>query len=101
MRYRYGKIYRIVCNVTGKQYIGSTTQPLSKHLSQHRRQFDLLWSYVFPYTSLIGSMKSFEILENDDYEIVLIENYPCKSKDELERRARYYIDTMDCVNKKQ
>jgi Iap family predicted aminopeptidase len=31
--------------------------------------------------------------------IVLIENFPCESKEELYRRERYWIETMECVNK--
>jgi hypothetical protein len=29
---------------------------------------------------------------------VLVENYPCNSKDELKARERYYIENNDCVN---
>lgn len=47
---------------------------------------------------------SFKILENNNYEIELIEDYPCGSKRELEARERYwseqYInDGYECVNK--
>jgi hypothetical protein len=31
--------------------------------------------------------------------IVLIENYPCDSKNELHARERYYVNNIDCVNK--
>ena len=46
-----------------------------------------------------GYLRSYDILQNDDYQIVLIENYPCNSKNELERRERYWIENTDCVNK--
>ena len=36
VNYQNAKIYRIVCNVTGKQYIGSTVSNLSTRLSQHK-----------------------------------------------------------------
>ena len=93
MGYENGRIYRIVCNASGKQYIGSTTQPLSKRLSKHKADF-MKWK-----NGKHRYMKSFDIVENGDYEIVLIEDYPCKSKNELERRERYYIETMECVNR--
>jgi hypothetical protein len=32
-------------------------------------------------------------------EIYLIENYPCNSKQELCKRERHYVETIDCVNK--
>jgi ribosome-interacting GTPase 1 len=35
----------------------------------------------------------------DNCEIVLIENFPCDSKEELHKRERYWIETMECVNK--
>ena len=40
------------------------------------------------------------IIDRGDYEICLIENYPCSSKDELHMRERFFIETLDnCVNK--
>ena len=39
------------------------------------------------------------VLYEDNLEIFLIESYPCNSKDELIARERYYIETMECVNK--
>jgi len=44
-------------------------------------------------------MSSFDVIENDDYEIILIEMHPCNSKEELERRERFYIESNDCVNR--
>ena len=35
--YKKGQIYRIVCNITGKIYVGSTTQSLSCRLAAHIR----------------------------------------------------------------
>ena len=40
VNYANGKIYRIVCNTTGKQYIGSTTRPLSERLNGHKKDLD-------------------------------------------------------------
>ena len=92
--YNNGKIYRIVCNKTSLCYVGSTTydtlaQRLCAHKSAHKK-----W--------LIDTKKkcsSFLVLENGDYDIVLIENVKCNSKDELHRRERYWIENMECVNK--
>ncbi len=93
MDYKNGKIYRLVCNVTGLQYIGSTTQPLSKRLGCHKAYYNR-W--------LKGNYKnitSTEIIKNDNYDIILVESYPCKTKEELHKRERYYIETTVCVNK--
>jgi hypothetical protein len=83
--YQTSKIYRIVCNETGEQYIGSTTQTLAQRLAQHKCK--------------TSNCKSKKIIERMNYEIVLIEEYPCENKEQLGRRERYFIETMDCVNK--
>lgn len=46
-------------------------------------------------------LTSSKIIENGDYQIVLIENLICNNKNELLQRERHYIDTLDCVNKKR
>lgn len=88
VNYQNAKIYRIVCNVTGKQYIGSTVSTLSTRLCQHKK-------------ALIDDRKctSRDVLNSGDYNIVLIEDYPCERKEQLLQRERYYIETTDCVNK--
>lgn len=93
-RYKNGKIYKIVCNVTGKIYIGSTCLPtLAKRLAYHRKGYKQYLEQKYPYVS------SFEILENNNYSIILLEEYPCETKDQLLARERYYIDNNVCVNK--
>jgi len=93
MDYKNGKIYRIVCNASGKQYIGSTTQPLSKRFSYHRKNYKCYLNDSYCYVS------SFEILKNNDCEIVLIEDFPCETKDQLHKRERYWIERLVCVNR--
>ena len=93
VNYANGKIYRIVCNTTGKQYIGSTTRPLSERLSEHKSDYKRFLNKRHNYVT------SFEILKNDNCEIVLIENLVCDNKEELYRRERFYIETMNCINK--
>ena len=92
--YQLGKIYKIECNVTGKVYIGSTCEPtlarrLTKHVTDYKRYLNGTYHYV----------SSFDILQNEDYDIVLIESYPCNSKDELHARERHYTNNINCVNK--
>ena len=89
VNYLNGKIYRIVCNDTGKQYIGSTTSPLTIRLCQHRKLMK---------DGRSGSSK--EVLKKGNYNIILLEDYPCDKKEHLLARERYYIETMECVNKK-
>ena len=86
VNYKLGKIYKLVSNNTGKQYIGSSCQKkLCSRLTGHVRKGN--------------TCSSREIIEDGNYEIILIENFPCDSKDELHKRERYYIETLDCVNK--
>jgi len=91
--YENAKIYRIVCNATGLQYIGSTCKLLCRRLGQHRVDYKRYLNGKYHHIT------SFKILENNNYDIILIENYPSKSKDELHARERFYIESMDCVNK--
>ena len=94
MNYANTKIYKIVCNKTGKVYIGSTTKKyLSDRLAGHRRDYE---AYLLKEK---GFITSFYILENNDYEIVLIENFPCQDKNEKNARERNYIENIECVNK--
>ena len=93
VNYANGKIYRIVCNISGKQYIGSTTQSLSMRLAGHKKDYNYF---------LKGNknwITSFEIIKNNDYSIILIENVNCNCKEELFKRERFYIESMSCVNR--
>ena len=84
-KYKGGKIYKIIDNTNGNIYIGSTIQSLHKRKSQHKAE---------------GNKKCMSkfIIKNGDYDMVLIENYPCESKEELHIRERYYIENNDCIN---
>ena len=44
-------------------------------------------------------MTSFDIFKNDDYEILLVESFPCDYKDELLARERYWTNKIPCINK--
>ena len=94
VNYQLGKIYKIVDNTNGNIYIGSTTEPtLSRRLAQHKNDYK---NYLNGNHNFVTS---FEILKNENYEIVLQELYPCNSKDELHSRERYWIESNECVNK--
>ena len=94
-RYQQGKIYRIVCNTTGEQYYGSTIEPtvalrLAGHKSTYKR-----WKN----DNTAGYTTSYQIIERDNYEIILVELYPCLSVMELRMRERFFVETNDCINK--
>jgi calcineurin-like phosphoesterase family protein len=93
VNYKQGKIYKIECNVTGLIYIGSTCKKkLSGRMTQHRSDYKMYLKGKKKYLS------SFKVMENNDYDIILIEDYPCKSKDQLFARERYYTNEIECVN---
>jgi hypothetical protein len=94
-RYKNGKIYKIVCNVTGKVYIGSTCKKTLAHrLAQHRADYKR-----FLDKKTEKYMTSFKVLENNNYSIILMEEYPCETKEQLLAQERYYIENNECVNK--
>ena len=94
-KYQRGKIYKLVCNVTGLCYIGSTTESrlcnrLSGHVSKYR---SYLRGCAGQYTT------SFKVLENNDYRIELICDYPCDNRDQLKKFEGIHIQNNKCVNK--
>jgi hypothetical protein len=96
VNYSNAKIYKIVDNTNGNMYIGSTTQyTLAKRLTGHVRSFK---AYQKGYKNNL--MTSFKILENGDYDIVLLEIVDdCTCKDQLKAKERYHIENNRCVNK--
>jgi hypothetical protein len=94
VNYAESKIYKIVCNVTGLVYIGSTCEPtLAKRLTKHVGTYRCYLNNKYHYVT------SFKVIENSDYYIELIEKYPCNDKDELLQRERHWSNQIYCVNK--
>ena len=85
-KYNKAKIYRIVSNITGENYYGSTCEPtLARRLAKHRD------SYNHHVKGKGHYVTSFKILETNDYEIVLVENVNCNNKEELHQIERHNI----------
>ena len=89
VNYDNAKIYKIQCNETGETYYGSTVQALSKRKSVHKDRAK--------HPSL--GLTSTPIINRGNWNMCLVESYPCKSKEELFARERHYIETCPCVNK--
>jgi len=99
VNYQLGKIYKIVCNITDECYIGSTCQPaLAQRLTKHVAQ------YKYFLKGKCGKYMSFDILQRNDYKMLLIQSFPCNSKDELTAQEgvviRQYKLNSACINKK-
>ena len=93
--YSLAKIYKIVCNITGLTYYGSTCEPtLARRLAGH------IGSYrKWKNGKKISNLSSHQIFDIDNYVIVLVELFPCNNNMELHKRERYYIESNECVNK--
>ena len=96
-RYERGKIYKIVDVGYTKCYIGSTCETLSKRLSRHRKQYKYYSQGKDSFVSAYGIFDEFGI---ENCKIELIENYPSNSIEELRKREGFYIETINCVNRR-
>jgi hypothetical protein len=93
VNYQNGKIYEIINDETEEKYIGSTTVLLCKRMTNHRSNYKKYLKSGGKYIT------SYNILKYDSAKIVLIEDYPCNSKEELFARERHWINISKCVNK--
>jgi hypothetical protein len=77
-------------------YVGSTCEPtLARRLAKHVGNYKV-WSKDYSKASYTTSYK---IIEGGNYDIILIEEIKCETKDQLHARERYYIESQECVNK--
>ena len=90
-KYENGKIYKILNNIDDEVYVGSTTQPLSKRIYQHR-----LASKHCPQYKLYTHMNNLGV---DGFYIEFIESYSCKSKEELCAKEGEWIRKIATLNK--
>ena len=79
INYNNGKIYKIVNDINDKIYIGNSTTKLSKRLSDHKKIGKKDKEKPF-YKDL------FENVGKEHFSIILIEECPCNSKLESEKR---------------
>ena len=94
-KYSRGKIYKVVSDKTDKIYIGSTISTLGARMSQHKSKYK---------RQLNGQAKKntchLLLSKDPNCRIVLLEAYPCKSKQQLLARERQYVEAnkSKCVN---
>jgi group I intron endonuclease len=85
-KYQRGKIYKLVNDIDDEFYIGSTCEILSKRKAKHKCDSKRLPDRtIYKHLNEIGW---------DTVDIILIENYPCNSKEELHARERYWIEEL-------
>jgi hypothetical protein len=99
-KYNNGKIYKIepVCeHDEGEIYIGSTTRTyLCERMTHHR--YDYKKSKTDNNRKLSTSI-IFDKYGLENCKILLLENFSCETRDELEAREGHYIRTLKCVNR--
>ena len=91
VNYSLGKIYELVNTINRETiYIGSTCNTLSQRWRQHKLKVgDVKCRYrIYELIRCIGV---------DNVEILLIEQYPCSSKIELNMREGYFIKLLKPV----
>ena len=87
-KYQNGKIYKITNeDMPELVYYGSTIQTLKIRLSKHR------------YACLNKNNSSKILFNTENYNIQLIELYPCENRKQLCEREGWYIRNNDCINK--
>lgn len=94
-KYKQGKIYKITDRNFTECYIGSTTQQLSVRFGGHKRDYKC-------YQATSKRITSFDLFDKfgvENCQILLIETYPCNTKDELRAREAHHIKNTKCVNK--
>ena len=96
-RYEHGKIYMITDIAMTKKYIGSTTESLKKRFERHRSKYP---EYLQGGADNTRSYWLFDEFGVENCKILLIKNFPCSSKEELEREEGNVIRESDCINKK-
>ena len=95
VNYQNGKIYKIIDNTNDNIYVGSTCEKkLCRRLQKHKASYNC---YLNPNIKQ-GYMRSFDIIKNNDFKIILIEEYSCENKEQLLSREQYWIDNLDCIN---
>ena len=82
--YRKGCVYKIVCNVTGEQYIGSTFD-LEKRKTKHLHKN--------------SGCASWPIIERGDYEFIKLFECCVPNTEELRKIEQSFIESTKCLNK--
>jgi len=88
-----GRVYKIVCKTTNKQYVGSTIYPLKFRLQRHEKAF----TGHSRDANKVKYCASFDILKENNYEIELLDLNLYDTRNELLEHERYYIQSLENV----
>jgi len=90
--YINGKIYALISESAQITYYGSTIQRLSQRQAEHQRD------YRNHLNNNGYKCSSFDVLKHQDAKIILIEEFPCKTRLELEQREGHWQKNNPCIN---
>jgi len=90
-KYQNAKIYKIVSNIHPLPYYGSTINSLKFRMQQHESAYRKKTYYAACHI----------FFDIGDYQIRLVENFPCNNRKELQKREDYYINKYPCINKRR
>ena len=89
-KYANSKIYKLISQSHPELvYYGSTIQKLCVRMCGHRADFK----------QNNKNITSKQVMQFEDAQIILVINFPCHSKDELNAAEADYIRNNECVNK--
>ena len=91
-QYKNAKVYKILNHIDDDVYVGSTCQPLSKRMAQHRQDaVRSLYSKRIVYEKMTR-------MGFDHFYIELVEECPCDNKEQLRKKEGQYIRDIATLN---
>jgi hypothetical protein len=89
-----GLIYKITSSNTEMVYVGSTKNRLCLRKTLHKYHYKLYLDNKFKY------LKSFDIIQYNDWKIEKLEELICEDIKQLRQREAHYIKTLEnCINR--
>ena len=91
--YQNGKIYAVKNDITDEVYIGSTVVSLSRRMVQHRSDAKM-------YPDKMPLTRKMNEIGIEHFYIELVEDYPCKNTEHLNKREGELIRELATINKR-
>ena len=95
IEYNNTKIFKIVSENTPDIYYGETVNPLSKRRALLNSDYKLYKQGKKKY------IPPFDLFDKGSIKFILVESYPCKSRDEALARLHHYVTSNECINNRK